>query len=206
MVNFEGVDPGSIADGYGGISGWVMSGHVAANDFGEGVGNAYFYGLQAKLSFDNGPVIFQGAFYKSYASDPTASIPGFSLFYQNQLVYQALDPHYLLSLEWLPSGYSGWVDKIMIHGGGEGYAIDDLTYSAAPVPVPSAVWLFQWFGRFDASSAAQPDTLKVLRHCRRSLIAQFGKDNYIHSPRVQLMSASDSGLFKRQVISTKLFW
>lgn len=142
VITFEDIAPGEINDGYGGVSGWNAAGNVVINDYNEGVGKAYFYGQEGELRFDNGPVIFAGAFYKSYAADPSAATPGFSLYYHDQLVFETLDPHYPLSLEWLPSGYAGLVDKIFIHGGGEGYAIDNLTYTMAAVPVPGAALLF----------------------------------------------------------------
>jgi hypothetical protein len=106
------------------------------------VGTAYFYGQTGELDFDAGPVIFQGAFYKSYAADSGEPTPSFSLYYQGQLVHQTLDPHVPLELQWLESGYAGLVDKLIIHGGGEGYAIDNLTYTITSVPVPGAMGLF----------------------------------------------------------------
>jgi hypothetical protein len=142
IVTFEDVAPGVVADGYAGISGWERSGSVFANEFGEAVGTAYFYGQTGELDFDAGPLIFQGAFYKSYAADSGEPTPSFSLYYQGQLVHQTLDPHVPLELQWLESGYAGLVDKLIIHGGGEGYAIDNLTYTITSVPVPGAMGLF----------------------------------------------------------------
>jgi len=42
------------------------------------------------------------------------------------------------------SGYAGLVDRIFIRGGGEGFAIDNFTYSQgiSAVPVPAASLLF----------------------------------------------------------------
>lgn len=142
VITFEDVESGVMADGYGGLSGWQSSGSVFANEFGEGVGRAYFYGQTGEFEFDAGPVIFQGAFYKSYAANSGEPTPSFSLYYQGQLVHQTLDPHFPLQLQWLESGFAGLVDKLIIHGGGEGYSIDNLTYTITPVPVPGAIGLF----------------------------------------------------------------
>jgi len=144
VVDFEGITSENLIDGYGGLSGWQgIGGFVGPSFGGAGLGENVFYGLQGELRFDNGPVIFHGSHYQAYAFDPQSPFTTLSLFYQNQLVHQT--PYNLLNtgtLEWLSSGYSGLVDKIYIYGGGEGFGIDNLTYSAAPVPVPGAVWLF----------------------------------------------------------------
>ncbi|MDD5113119.1 MAG: hypothetical protein PHC94_03810 [Methylobacter sp.] len=144
VVDFEGITSENLIDGYGGLSGWEgIGGFVGPSFGGVGLGENVFYGLQGELRFNNGPVIFHGSHYQAYAFDPQSPFTTLSLFYQNQLVHQTA--YHSLStgtLEWLSSGYSGLVDKIYIYGGGEGFGIDNLTYSAAPVPVPGAVWLF----------------------------------------------------------------
>lgn len=144
VVTFEDIDPSSLADGYGGISGWNAAGSIQPGT-GEGVGDYLFYGMEGEIRFDNAPVIFQGSYYKAYATDPDAPpITGIELFYQGTLVHSLLDPRAPLGLEWIASGYAGLVDRIFFRGGGEGFAIDNLTYVQAPsqVPVPASIPLF----------------------------------------------------------------
>ncbi len=144
VVTFEDIDPASLVDGYGGISGWNAAGSIQSGT-GEGVGDYLFYGMDGEIRFDNAPVIFQGTYYKAYATDPDAPpITGIELFYHGTLVHSLLDPRAPLGLLWVASGYTGLVDKIFFRGGGEGFAIDNLTYTQAPsqVPTPGAIPLF----------------------------------------------------------------
>lgn len=95
-----------------------------------------------ELAFEQGPVIFQGMYYNYWGSDTDIS---FSLFYQGQKVYSSpLDvANQPYDIYWLASGYSGLVDKIQFHGqSSDGFIVDNLTYSTAPVPIPAAAWLF----------------------------------------------------------------
>lgn len=128
---------GDVVDGYNGITGWSLVGQaweaLSGNLDGE-IGTHFFYGSSGELSFDNAPVIFEGTYYKSYSADPVNPITSIELYYQGQLVHSILDPLAPLGLEWVASGYSGLVDKIYIRGGGEGFSIDNLTYSTAAVP------------------------------------------------------------------------
>ncbi|CAG1020134.1 hypothetical protein MTYM_00079 [Methylococcales bacterium] len=139
----------NLNDGYGGISGWNAIGvgwGIPANEIGDGIGRHWFYGSSdGQLSFDNAPVVFEGTYYKSYAADWQNPITSISLFYQGNLVHSILDPLAASGLVWVASGYSGLVDRIDFRGGGEGFAIDNLTYTQAnlsPVPIPSALPLF----------------------------------------------------------------
>ena len=106
------------------------------------IGERWFYGSNGELRFDNAPVVFEGTYYQSYASDQNNPITSIELFYQGQLVHSILDPIASTNLVWVASGYSGLVDKIYLHGGGEGFSIDNLTYSIAAVPEPSSYMLF----------------------------------------------------------------
>ena len=136
---------GDVADGYNGISGWGAVGKVwgyPAGEPNEAIGERWFYGSNGELSFDQAPVIFEGTYYKSYASDPNNHITSIELFYQGRLVHSILDPLAGSNLVWIASGYSGLVDKIYLHGGGEGFSIDNFTYSVAAVPEPSSYLLF----------------------------------------------------------------
>jgi len=138
IVDFE--DPplwSPPADGYGGLSGWAGVGSVF-DGVGEGRGAQLFYGGEqgGELRFDQAPVRFHGTYYKSYAADPTVPLVSISLFYQGNLVHSILDPRAPLGLLWVDAGYSGLVDRFAFAGGGEGFAIDDLSYELASVPVP----------------------------------------------------------------------
>ena len=142
-VTFEDIDSGAPANGYGGISGWNF-GSVGPS-FGDGIGEKVFYGFEGELLFDTAPIVFEGSFYKSYAASRENPVTSFSLYYQNQLVHTIVDPLAPLNLVWVASGYSGLVDRIFIRGGGEGFSIDNLTYSqggVSAVPLPAASLLF----------------------------------------------------------------
>lgn len=133
VVTFEEVGPsGNVPEGYGGISGWSSAGNVM-NGTGEGIGDYLFYGQSGDITFDNAPVNFLGTFYKAYAVTPGTTLTGIALYFQNQLVHSILDPQAALGLVWVDSGYAGLVDRIHFEGGGEGYAIDNLSYSVANV-------------------------------------------------------------------------
>lgn len=140
VIDFEDLTPWSTPiDGYGGASGWGTSGIVFASD-GEGQGQSMFLGaFTGEISFTDAPIIFEGTLFKSYNAIPNYTSIG--LYYQGQRVHTILDPQAPLSLVWVDSGYSGLVDKIRFLGGSEGYAIDNLTYSAASVPEPEAYML-----------------------------------------------------------------
>lgn len=151
VVDFEGIPSwGTIEDFvYGGMSGWNHAGGLGQYSTNSNpqpdMGDQYFsaYPSGGELSFDLAPVIFEGMYYKSRFSDSQAS---YDLYYQNQLVYRAplIDPeNQPADIYWLASGYSGLVDKIYFYGSSDGNIVDNLTYStAAPVPLPGAVWLF----------------------------------------------------------------
>lgn len=139
VVTFDDVPGFNLVDGYGGISGWELVGHLYS--FGE---TPSFRGLGGELSFDNAPVVFHGTDYVAWGESPFS----YSLFYQDQLLYSApldalnqpgggSDPY------WLPSGYTGLVDKIQFYSvGGDGFVVDNLTYSVAAVPEPEVYALY----------------------------------------------------------------
>lgn len=147
IVDFEGIYDWELVDGYGGLSGWEsMSGQVSSYaDFdlhGPELGENRLHARAGELTFDQGPVIFAGLYYNYWGFDTNIS---FSLFYQGQNVYSSqLDAeNQPQDIYWLASGYAGLIDKIQFHGqAGDGFIIDNLTYSMAAVPIPAAGWLF----------------------------------------------------------------
>lgn len=130
---------GGVDDGYNGISGWSLVGQawefLDGTDIGA-IGVRSFYGSSGELSFDNAPVVFEGTHFQSYAADPVNHPASIELYYQGLLVHSILDPLAPMGMVWVSSGYSGLVDAIYIRGGGEGFSIDNLTYSTAAVPEP----------------------------------------------------------------------
>ena len=65
----------------------------------------------------------------------------YELFYKGSLVFTEYvdsesQPY---EMYWLKSGYSGAVDAIDFYSYSDGYAMDNLTYSLAPVPEPSSI-------------------------------------------------------------------
>ncbi|WP_150050887.1 MULTISPECIES: hypothetical protein [Methylomonas] len=147
VVDFEGISDWDLVDGYGGLSGWEsmyaqVSSYSEFEAHAPELGENRLHSHAGELTFDHGPVIFQGMYYNYWGSDTNIS---FSLFYQGQQVYSSpLDSaNQPLGIYWLASGYAGWVDKIQFHGqSGDGLIVDNLTYSTAPIPLPPAVWLF----------------------------------------------------------------
>ncbi|TPQ24705.1 VPLPA-CTERM sorting domain-containing protein [Methylomonas koyamae] len=147
VVDFEGIRDWDLVDGYGGLSGWE-SFHVQVSSYSEfeahgpELGESRLHATAGELTFDQGPVIFQGLYYNYWGSDTDVS---FSLFYRGEKVYSSpLDgDNQPRDIYWLASGYAGLVDKIQFHGqSGDGFIVDNLTYTTAPVPLPAAVWLF----------------------------------------------------------------
>jgi len=147
VVDFEGIFDWNLVDGYGGLSGWEsIGGQVSSySEFeahGPALGESRLHARAGELTFDQGPVIFQGMYYNYWGSDTHVS---FSLFYQGQKVYSAaLDAtSQPLDIYWLASAYAGLVDKIQFHDrSSDGFIVDNLTYSAAPVPLPNTAWVF----------------------------------------------------------------
>ena len=141
---------GKPDDGYGGISGWSSLGNWQGvyESWGDGVGDYLLYSQdQLSLSFDAAPVVFQGTYFKSYATDYSAGAPvAIELYFHGALVHSILDRPLGGALEWLASGYSGLVDGIVLRGGGEGFGIDNLTYQVSAVPLPAAWLLFSGSG------------------------------------------------------------
>ncbi len=134
-VTFEGTN-GSIADSYAGLSGWDSLGNISASGWGTGFGDYFFHGHSGVLTFDNAPVVFEGMHYNLWSG--LGYLPTYTLYYQNQVVFSAFvdastQP---LDLYWLPSGYTGLVDKIEFYAQSDGYAFDNLTYSITAVPEP----------------------------------------------------------------------
>ncbi|MCE4537748.1 hypothetical protein LXT12_10855 [Pelomonas sp. P7] len=144
VVTFEDIAPNDLADGYGELAGWSALGGPGISDADLG-GNGLksFYGHGGMLTFLGGPVRFEGVYYKSYAApqdDPPS--PALDLWYHGAPVASIADPYAPLAMAWLASSYHGPVDAIQIHGGLEGFSIDDLTYERMPVSsVPDpATW------------------------------------------------------------------
>ena len=138
---------GDVADGYNGISGWSNLGQAweyLDTSFNAGqIGSQFFSGWSSgSLSFDNGPVVFEGTYYQSFARDTENTLASIELYYQGVLVHSISDPLAPAGMVWVVSGYSGLVDEIYIRGGGEGFNIDNLTYSTAAVPEPETYAMF----------------------------------------------------------------
>jgi hypothetical protein len=137
---------GNVEDGYNGISGWDSIGqaweYLDGTDNGA-IGVRSFYGSTGELSFDNAPVVFEGTYYKAYSVDTENTLASIELYYQGLLVHSIFDdPNASMGMAWVASGYSGLVDAIYIRGGGEGFSIDNLTYSTAAVPEPETYAMF----------------------------------------------------------------
>jgi len=138
---------GDVADGYNGISGWDNIGQAweyldASFNVGQ-IGSRFFNGWSSgSLSFDSGPVVFEGTYYQSFARDTENTLASIELYYQGVLVHSISDPLAPAGMVWIASGYSGLVDEIYIRGGGEGFNIDNLTYSSAAVPEPGTYAMF----------------------------------------------------------------
>lgn len=138
---------GDVYDGYNGISGWANMGKAweyldMSFDPGQ-IDSRFFNGWSSgRLSFDNGPVVFEGTYYQSFARDTENTLAGIELYYQGVLVHSITDPISPAGMVWVSSGYSGLVDEIYIRGGNEGFNIDNLTYSTAAVPEPETYAMF----------------------------------------------------------------
>lgn len=138
VITFEdGADAIFDLDGYHGISGWNSVGAVRESGYGTGIGDYYFQAQAGgELSFDMGPVVFEGMYYNSWST--AGLIPSYDLFYQNNLVFTGYvdTNNQPLGLYWLGSGYSGKIDRISFYAGGDGVAFDNFTFTTTAVPEP----------------------------------------------------------------------
>jgi len=152
VVDFENLVNLSIFDGYGGISGWNNVGGIQENQFISGGQGQYVFGGfntapgsgygqddgSAGLHFDQGPVVFDGAYFWN-ADVPAGAQTGILLYFQGQLVHRIADP-LGTGLQWLASGYQGLVDTVYFAAGYDGFMIDNLTYSTpSQVPEPATL-------------------------------------------------------------------
>lgn len=138
VITFEdGANLVTDLDGYQGISGWNSLGSVSESGYGTGIGNYYFHAQSAEgLSFDNGPVIFDGMYYNSWST--AGVVPSYDLFYQGNLVFTGyVDTNSQpVGLYWVDSGYYGKIDRIGFHAGSDGVAFDNFTFTTTAVPEP----------------------------------------------------------------------
>lgn len=140
VVDFEDFYSGNSQGSYKGVTGWGSMGSTSTSGDGTGSGDYYFHGFGGTLTFDNAPVVFDGMLYNIWAG--SGIVPTYDLYYKDQRVFAgsvdaATQP---FGLYWLASGYSGRVDRIDFYGTSDGFAVDNFTYSAAPVPEPES-WL-----------------------------------------------------------------
>jgi len=145
VITFEdGANQVGNLDGYHGISGWNSLGAVSESGYGTGIGDYYFHvQTSAGLSFDNGPVVFEGMHYNSWS---TAGVtPSYDLFYQGSLVFTGFvdTDSQPAGLYWVNSGYSGKIDRIDFYRQSDGVAFDNFTFmtTAVPEPLTSAMLL-----------------------------------------------------------------
>ncbi|PPD35030.1 MAG: hypothetical protein CTY19_02700 [Methylomonas sp.] len=145
VLTFEDVPNYQLSDGYGGISGWEYSGQLGSHYLPESpdnLGEYFFHGWNGgELSFDQGPVIFEGMYYNNWGGDNPVS---YELYFQGKQVYAAPFDWLTQPLEpyWLASGYTGLVDKIHFYtSSSDGILIDNFTYSTV-VPLPGAMGIF----------------------------------------------------------------
>ena len=143
------------------MTGWDSIGSVSDSGYGTGIGNFYFHGFGGTLTFDNAPVVFDGMAYNIWAGSGT--VPTYDLFYKNQRVFDGsvdagTQP---FGLYWVTSGYSGPVDRIDFYGTSDGFAVDNFTYSTAPVPEPET-WLMLLAGLGVLASYSQRKKVKSL--------------------------------------------
>lgn len=140
VLTFEDLELGVVQEGYGGISGWSVTGSVigAPN---ETVDNQAFSGeFGAWLTFD-APVVLEGLYYQSYYADhPFINI---YLKLQDEIV-GSLTGTASNQLIWYAFEYAGQIDSLYIDTGQYGYSIDNLTYTSAvsQVPLPATGLLF----------------------------------------------------------------
>ncbi len=144
VLTFEDVPNYKLSDGYGGIFGWDNSGRLGdqfSPEWPDIFGEHYFHGWNdGELSFDQGPVIFEGMYYNNWGGINPVS---YELYYQDQQVYAAPFDWLTQPFEpyWLASGYAGLVDRIHFYSSSDGIFVDNFTYNTV-VPVPGAMSIF----------------------------------------------------------------
>jgi len=147
VINFDDlVGAGKLPDGYGGVNwhdGWAYFDLFHPNYTPKsGTQRIYPTHLHADNSFDVEPIVFQGAWF----SGPTFTTVNFLLYLDHALVATSagLSPSDVPTF--LPSGYSGLVDRIVVHetdhnGLTNYYTMDDVTFDGTPVPAPEPATL-----------------------------------------------------------------
>jgi hypothetical protein len=149
IVNFDDLHgQAGVPDGYGGIN-W--GGNWTYYDFDQPPYNPHsgltrIYNSQPgnfdyitddPFAFANGPVQFNGAWFAGNGVSVR-----FDLYDNGVLVHQSADLTTSATPTFLDSGYSGLVDRVVVHDYGfDGYVMDDVTYTTTPVPEPSTLTL-----------------------------------------------------------------
>jgi hypothetical protein len=151
VVNFDNLSGfGTVADGYGGITwdnNWTYY-DSPQSPYNPSSGATRIFSNYAKfpagslsdIAFSfSAPVTFQGAFFSGFSGNGDLTV---SVFLAGVLkaTTSLFSPSSVATF--LASGYSGAVDKVVVHGNAGFYVMDDVTYSAvSSVPVPAAIWL-----------------------------------------------------------------
>ncbi len=160
VLTFDDVSTGTLIYDYGGLSGWEMLG--AVNNWDWTGGTNVFQGHAGTLTFTDGPVRFQGMDYIGWNGD--LSPGGIALYLHGTEVFRSdiPTPYDQVDLAWFASGYGGPIDQIEFYVpiGGDGYAFDNLTFTAA-VPEPetyamflSGLALIAWAARYRRTDTA----------------------------------------------------
>lgn len=133
VVDFENVF--QLEDGYGGLSGWNELGSLYS---GFEPDSHLFHGGTGSLTFDQpGGVRILGMDFVTWTGD---LMGGFRLFNDGVQVYEYMQADWLNDPYWLDIPYAGAVDRIEFISSGDGFLMDNLTYTAA-VPEPGRLAL-----------------------------------------------------------------
>ena len=142
VLDFEDlVDQNPVPDGYGGVVDWgdwwyydwpqspyvPHSGNVRVYNIGDG-----------HFTFEE-PVIFEGAWFAGYGTGDGFLPINFQFYLDGDLVHTS-DSIDLIPDDqayWLGSGYSGWVDHVVVQGSLGFFVMDDVQF----VPGPGALAL-----------------------------------------------------------------
>jgi hypothetical protein len=131
-----------IPEGYAGFPNWgsfAYSSETQPPVYVPHSGSTYTVsvGSPAPIVFDD-YYVFSGAWFIGYASNGIA----YELYEDDVVVYTSevtmLDETY----QWIPSGYDGMVNKVLIlyAVGTNTWAMDDFTYETSDIPVQSTTW------------------------------------------------------------------
>jgi len=144
VINFDDlVGQGPMQDGYGGVADWTTGSWQFYDSFQppynphSGLTRVYCLNPTNEFSFAH-DVVLDGAWFSGNGEANGFPPISWSLYYQGNLVHNSNTLDCTDVPQYMPTGYNGLVDRVVVNGTTDFFVMDDLTYD---VPAPGAVAL-----------------------------------------------------------------